>query len=78
MASARSYRTFKDRKRTAVRIAAGSRRISAQLGVRGVGLGWGVFRRIREAFAVRDEDEVGGDIVAEEAPRAQLDGGKAG
>jgi hypothetical protein len=50
---------------------------SAQLGVGGVGLGRGLFRRLGDAGA-GDEDEVGRDVVAEQAAGAQLDGCEAG
>src|SRR5689334_3469706 len=51
---------------------------SAQLGAGRVGLGRLLARWLRRAFAVGHGDEVGGDVVTQQAPRAQLDVRKAG
>jgi len=56
----------------------GGRVRSAQLGARGVGFGWGVFGGLGPASVVRHGDQMGSDIVAEEAPWTQLDMCEAG
>jgi hypothetical protein len=42
---------------------------SAQLGAGGVGLGRGVLGGLGRASVVRHRDEVGGDVIAQQAPR---------